>query len=498
MFARRQTWRCQRLATATWQQVASRQQVVPWQCRAMATPGKLQSIKKAGSNCTRETTYKENCNLVDLSSFNEVSVDVEAMTATAGATVNMEKLVKETLAHGFLPPVVPEFKRITVGGAIMGAAVESSSGKYGQFSDTCDAYELRLGDGDVVQCTAEGERVDLFDALPGSYGSLALLHTARMSLVPASKFVSVSYQWFDSLEACIARILEAVPNHEFVEGISYVDDGHVVIIGDFDHESGAATTQIGRSTDPWFYEHLLDCKQRGCSHEVLQTEEWLHRHDRGAFWMARPEGNDVWRTPGGFFFGLMSSKPIRPFLDDFWTTEGLFKLLHRLPQVVIAENFLVTDVYTHPKDTVELCKAVREGPFTMQTPLWLCPVKAPKRKQLLSPHGQYGGDDVVLIDVGLYGRIPNHAGIAAAKYFEQWGLAHNARKMHYSQNYYSETDFWSAGLFDKTEYDTLRRKYAAEGNLVDLYSKVGNCEASLQASYQQPDHWAWAQLARWT
>jgi FAD/FMN-containing dehydrogenase len=39
----------------------------------------------------------------------------------------MDKLVKATLKYGLVPPVVTEFPGITVGGAIQGAAAETSS-----------------------------------------------------------------------------------------------------------------------------------------------------------------------------------------------------------------------------------------------------------------------------------------------------------------------------------------------------------------------------------
>ena len=45
----------------------------------------------------------------------------------AQAKVTMEQLVQSTLPHGVIPAVVPELKAITVAGAIVGAALESSS-----------------------------------------------------------------------------------------------------------------------------------------------------------------------------------------------------------------------------------------------------------------------------------------------------------------------------------------------------------------------------------
>ena len=96
------------------------------------------------------------------------------MVVRAEPMVKMQALVEATLKHGMLPLVLPEFKHITVGGAIMGAALESSSHMHGDFLDACRSVELLLGNSSVVVCSPT-ERTDLFSALSGSYGTLALL-----------------------------------------------------------------------------------------------------------------------------------------------------------------------------------------------------------------------------------------------------------------------------------------------------------------------------------
>eukprot|EP00928_Gymnodinium_smaydae_P024960 TRINITY_DN20030_c0_g2_i1.p1 TRINITY_DN20030_c0_g2~~TRINITY_DN20030_c0_g2_i1.p1 ORF type:complete len:595 (+),score=111.83 TRINITY_DN20030_c0_g2_i1:54-1787(+) len=460
----------------------------------------LMSLHKAGSNSMRDTEYKRGCRLVDLSEFDRVEVDLDRMTATAGASVSMERLVRETWKHGVLPAVIPEFRAITVGGAVMGAALESSSGRFGEFSETCTAYRLRLGSGDEVRCS-EVERPDLFDALPGSYGSLALMLSAEIALVHATPSLKVRYDWFDNLDEAIAALLLKVDKHAFVEGISFPEHrGHAIISADFDFGAAddAILTPLLRPDGPWFYEHVLAARAAGRSEERVSTEEYLHRHDRGAFWMARPEGDQPKRSFGGLVFGFLSSPPLRGWLDEYWSTTFLFRMLKRAPQRIVAENFLVTDVYADAKDAADLVRLARSGPYAIQTPIWLCPVRAPRRLQPFSPNGHRGSEDVVLIDVGLYGRIAGSRGVEAAKFFEQWGLQNNARKMLYSQNYYSKDEFWKKPMFDRSIYNDLRLKYGAEGRLVDLYTKVGNCEARLEASSADLSFRFWKLLADYT
>src|SRR5262245_54294976 len=65
---------------------------------------------------------------LDVTRFGDVlSVDREARTADVQGMVTYEHLVDATLAHGLMPLVVPQLKTITLGGAVVGLGIESSS-----------------------------------------------------------------------------------------------------------------------------------------------------------------------------------------------------------------------------------------------------------------------------------------------------------------------------------------------------------------------------------
>jgi FAD/FMN-containing dehydrogenase len=117
----------------------------------------------------------------------------------------MQALVAATLPHGMLPRVLPEFKHITVGGAIMGAALESSSHMHGDFLDGCRRVELLLGDGSVAWCSRT-ERTDLFDALSGSYGTLGLLLSAEIECQPAFPLLEIKYRLYPSVDEGVAAL----------------------------------------------------------------------------------------------------------------------------------------------------------------------------------------------------------------------------------------------------------------------------------------------------
>ena len=69
---------------------------------------------------------------LDVSALDGVlSVDPEARTCDVQAMTTYEHLVDATLAYGLMPTVVPQLKTITIGGAVTGLGIESSSFRSG-------------------------------------------------------------------------------------------------------------------------------------------------------------------------------------------------------------------------------------------------------------------------------------------------------------------------------------------------------------------------------
>lgn len=72
------------------------------------------------SNSTRSTKFEKD-KYIDISKLNQViSVNSVENFILVEPNVSMDKLVQETLKYGLIPPVVPEFPGITIGGAVQG------------------------------------------------------------------------------------------------------------------------------------------------------------------------------------------------------------------------------------------------------------------------------------------------------------------------------------------------------------------------------------------
>ena len=127
-------------------------------------------------------------NLIDV-----LQVDTKHEIVHVEPFVTIGQLTKILLPMGYTLPVVPEMDDLTVGGLVNGTGIESSSHKFGLFHEMCVEYELCLGNGQVVVARADNEYSDLFHAIPWSYGTLALLLSAKLRMIPSKPYVKLTY-----------------------------------------------------------------------------------------------------------------------------------------------------------------------------------------------------------------------------------------------------------------------------------------------------------------
>src|SRR5579863_2609655 len=80
------------------------------------------------SNITRSHEYKSQVAKLNINNFNRIlQIDPANRRIIVQPRVTMEQLARAALEKGMMVPVIPEFKGITVGGAIMGGGLESAS-----------------------------------------------------------------------------------------------------------------------------------------------------------------------------------------------------------------------------------------------------------------------------------------------------------------------------------------------------------------------------------
>lgn len=164
-------------------------------------------------------TYKNKWNAIEMPLYDILEIDKEAMIVRVEPLVSIGQLTHALNPDGYTLPVVPEMDDLTIGGLINGTGIESSSHKYGLFHEILTELELMLGDGTVVVATPDNEYSDLFYAIPWSYGTLGLLLSAKIKLIPCKNYVKLTYTPHHSREGYVEhmRSLSGEYNHKDVE-----------------------------------------------------------------------------------------------------------------------------------------------------------------------------------------------------------------------------------------------------------------------------------------
>ena len=135
---------------------------------------------------------------LDVSGLNGViAIDADARTADVQGMCTYEDLVDATLPHGLIPLVVPQLRTITLGGAVTGLGIESTSFRNGLPHESVLEMDVFTGAGEVVTCTP-GD--DLFDTFPNSYGSLGYATRLKIDLEAVPAYVALRHVRFDDAE----------------------------------------------------------------------------------------------------------------------------------------------------------------------------------------------------------------------------------------------------------------------------------------------------------
>ncbi len=104
-----------------------------------------------------------------------------------------EHLADATLAHGLMPLVVPQLKTITLGGAVSGLGIESTSLRSGMPHESVLEMEILTGDGQVVTAAPGGEHDALYHGFPNSYGTLGYALSLTIELEPVTPYVHLRH-----------------------------------------------------------------------------------------------------------------------------------------------------------------------------------------------------------------------------------------------------------------------------------------------------------------
>jgi FAD/FMN-containing dehydrogenase len=433
---------------------------------AAIPPGAAVRLAKKTSNLFRTRAATDQPGL-DVKAFDGViAVDPVARTADVQGMTTYEHLVDATLPYGLMPLVVPQLKTITLGGAVTGLGIESSSFRNGCPHESVLEMDVLTGAGEVVTARPDNEHSDLFFGFPNSYGSLGYALRLKIELQPVEPHVRLRHLRFASVGAavpvleqvCRERSWEGEPV-DFVDGAVFGPDEVYLVLADWATEAPY--------TSDYTLEHVYYRSLQQRSEDYLTVRDYLWRWDTDWFWCSR-------------VFGVQTRPRLRKLLghrylrsDTWWKLVNLekkygFKAKLDARKGLPPREDVVQDIEVPIERLEEFCTDfLREVPIE---PFWLCPLQQrdPDRQWPL-----YRLDPAQLyVNVGFWSTVPQRPGdpdwhnVWVEQEVERLG----GRKSLYSTAFYDEPTFWR--LYGGDAYTGLKKRYDPDARLADLYAKT--------------------------
>ena len=133
-------------------------------------------------------------------------------------------VVRATLAHDLVPPVLTDYLDLSVGGTLSVGGVGGTSWRFGAQVDNVDELTVVTGTGDVVRCSESGDR-DLFEAALAGQGQCCVIVGACLRLVPARPMVRVFNLFYADLPSMTADMRLLVQDGRFDYFVGFVVPG---------------------------------------------------------------------------------------------------------------------------------------------------------------------------------------------------------------------------------------------------------------------------------
>ena len=402
---------------------------------------------------------------LDVSRFNRVlSVDPEARTADVGGMTTYEDLVAATLAHGLMPFVVPQLKTITLGGAVAGLGIESSSFRNGLPHESARELEVLTGSGEVVLATRDNEHADLFHGLPNSYGTLGYALRVLIDLQPVKRYVRLRHLPFGTAAECAQAIAEICATSsyqgepvDFIDGTVFSPTQQYLTLGDFTDHAPRVSDYTGNQI---YYKSIP-------RHRVdhLTVHDYLWRWDTDWFWCSRALGVQ------------------NPLVRRLWPKKYLRSDVYR-KIVALDRRHRLTDRYRELRHLNPVEPVIQDVEVPVDrladfleffhrdigiSPVWLCPIKV--RDTTSWP--LYPLDpDTLYVNVGFWSGAelrPGEPMGSRNRLIERTVAELGGHKSLYSDSYYAEEEFWQH--YNGPIYRELKARYDPGGRLPDLYAK---------------------------
>jgi FAD/FMN-containing dehydrogenase len=429
------------------------------------TPDTAVGLGKTTSNLFRDRT-KSSVKPLDVRHFNQViTIDTKALTVEVEGMTTFEELVDATLAHGLLPLVVPELKTITIGGAVSGLAIESSSFKYGLVHESVLEMEVMLASGEVVTCRPDNTYRDLFYGLPNSYGTLGYVLKVTTKLRPAKPYIRLQHLRFDDPETYFKSLNTIATTQKyqhqslsFLDGTIFSPTELYLTLG-FDSDTAPYTSDY---TGQRIYYQSIRSRQE----DYLSSYDYIWRWDTDWFWCSRIIKADkpaIRRLLGKRHLNSRTYGALMRLERRYQVAARIGRLQHHTPGESIIQDVEIP--IANAEDFLEFFQAeigIR--------PIWVCPTKATTKTW---PYPLYPMDPASLyVNFGFWDTVPTSFDPNKGHYnklIEATVEKLGGMKSLYSTSYYNRPRFEK--LYNYAAYRKLKQHYDGQSRFKDLYEK---------------------------
>ncbi|MGI8887875.1 MAG: FAD-binding oxidoreductase, partial [Nocardioidaceae bacterium] len=339
------------------------------QSYAAIPPGAPVRLAKRTSNLFRPRSAPLAPGLDTSGLTDVIDVDAAARTADVQGMCTYERLVDATLAHDLTPLLVPQLRTITLGGAVSGLGIESSSFRNGLPHESVLELDVLTGGGDLVTARPEGEHADLFATFPNSYGSLGYATRLRIELEPVQPYVALRHVRFgtDDLAGAIAAIIETHAYGgepvDFVDGVVFAPDEAYLTLGRWAEHADETSDYTGQQS---YYRSIAERPT-----DALTVHDYLWRWDTDWFWCSQafgaqhPVARRLW--PARYRRSDVSHRLVG--LENRWQLAARLDRRHGRP----ARERVVQDVEIPLERLAEFLRWFDDR--VGMRPVWLCPLR---------------------------------------------------------------------------------------------------------------------------
>ncbi|AWB81278.1 dehydrogenase [Corynebacterium yudongzhengii] len=447
--------------------------------------GRRVRLAKKTSNLFRGR-HADNVGL-DVSGLNGViAIDPVAGTADVQGMCTYEDLVDACLPYGLAPTVIPQLKTITLGGAVTGMGVESTSFRNGLPHEAVLEMDILTGTGEIVTASPE-ENVDLFRGFPNSYGSLGYAVRLKIELEEVHDYVDLAHVRFHDPQTYAEAMGEIVEAGTFegrtihgLDGVAFSPHELYLVIA-------CGTDKAGPTSDytreQIYYRSIQH--PEGILRDRLSIRDYIWRWDVDWFWCSRafgaqnPTVRKLWPRDllrSSFYWKLIG-------LDRRYDIEH--NLINR-PNGLPHRERVVQDIEV----TVDRLPEWIEWFFSASDiqPMWLCPIRLRGGVEKLAGSGDVLADadspwplyplgpGVTWINAGFWSAVPgDHVSADAEpgafnRVIEKKVSELGGHKSLYSEAFYTREEF--AELYGGELPGQLKKRYDPAGRFPDLYEKT--------------------------